>query len=483
MPDAVDRETSSWTCSDCRGVDVPQQARHPLVSWRLVTTAASSQTSSIGESRLARGVLRELSPRILTAGTLAFVFVFDLFLLVHRAFSADISPFDEGYHLSYVQYMHEWSLPRVGDPMGSWSEQMYACHPTYPFGQVTAIPCGVDGPSIDYPEGGRNTAAGWPPMYYFMVALIMRPLLALGLEPFLAGRTSSALLWAVGCLVLAGVVIRVSGSRVLAASAGILGSTIPATWPLSSFVTPHSTAMLIGVSLLMLLIWAASTERPIWFVVLVAGALGAVIELTLPHAIVAIAAACMAAVVLAWSLGRQRGRLSSMAIALAASGAATYLSWERLVLARSSGSGPDQPAMPPEGWVAAVRDNWNLFWPRGLAEVQFLSGREAQFAVLISYASVALAGHWLLSSEATVQRGVAVGVVMATPVLASFVAYRFDFVLPTRYGASVFALLLFLLALNKPSLIVRGVVLGLTAASAWLALASINSYLVLNPAT
>lgn len=444
-----------------------------------MSVAAEPLHQPVGPTSRLRDAMR--SRRARTLLMLGAVLVIDLILLVRRAFSSDISPFDEGYHLSYVQYAHEWTIPRSGDPMGSWSEQMYACHPTYPFGQVTGVPCGVDGPSADYPEGGVNTAAAWPPVYYFLVANLIRPLLVLGIEPVYSGRIGSALVWTAGCVLLSALVLRASAGHLLALCAGVLGAAMPASWVLSSFVTPHSTAMLVGALAIAFLVWVYVSDHGVLTVLAASVAFGIGVQLILPQSVVALSAVAVAAVSLVVSRSTRWRQLLAMALALPATAVATYLVWGRVVAARSVGEGLGQPGTPPEGWWAALRDNWAFFWPRGLAEVQFLSGVESAVAALLMYGSVALMGHWLLSTRATVQRALAVGLLVAAPVMSAAFAYLLDFDLPTRYGASAYALALYLLALDSPSRTVRWCIAAITLVTVLISLRSVGHFMVLTP--
>ena len=117
---------------------------------------------------------------------------------------------------------------------------------------------------------------------------------------------------------------------------------------------------------------------------------------------------------------------------------------------------PSQPSTPPEGLLAALRDNWALFWPRGLAEVQFLSGVESAACraadVRIDRADGPLAA---LALDRPSSAPLAVGLLVAAPVTSTAFALLLDFDLPTRYGASAYALALYLLALDSPSRTVR----------------------------
>lgn len=424
-------------------------------------------------------LIRNFGARHFTGILVGAVFVVVLIVLLRRAYVADVSPFDEGLHLSYIQYAHGWAIPRTGDPMGSWGEQMYACRPTWPYGFLTTVPCGVDGPSSAYPDGGLNTAAGWPPLYYVATAQFMRPLLLLGVEPMFAARTVSAFFWALGSAALAYLVIRLCGSRVLGASAGVLGGTLPATWAQGSYVTPHSTAMLVGVALVVLLLWSARTDRPVWVVGLVSAGGAVLAQLTLPHSIAAISVISVASVALAWSRPTQRLRLVTLSLTLFVAGVVTYWTWTKLVLLRLVADGPVHPSTPPEGLRAALRDNWSLFWPRGLAEVQGLSLLETQWTTLITYGTIALVGFWILSDAASEQRSVALGVVIGAPVASVSFALLLDFAVPFRYGASIYALVLVLLAMPSASRTIRIAVGCVAAASALIALASANTFMII----
>ena len=232
-------------------------------------------------------------------GVAAAVFLVDMVVLVRRALTSDVSLWDEGYHLSYLEYAQAWQVPRAGDEMSDWAKELYTCNPVPPFGGVSTIPCGGDGPDGLYPDNGRNSAAGWPPIYYFVVANLMRPVQALGVEPVTSGRLVSAAIWAAGAALLAVLVLSQASSKTLAVSAGVIVGLIPTTWGMSGFVTPHSTALLVGAAnvALLLLVW----RRPVtWKWAALGGVvLGLLSTLTLPHAIVVVGMVAFAGLTLA----------------------------------------------------------------------------------------------------------------------------------------------------------------------------------------
>ena len=408
----------------------------------------------------------------------------DLALLLRRAMMDVVSPYDEGYHLSHVEYAYNWSMPRLGDPMLRWSEEAYACFPTYPYGQVTAVPCGVDGESTLYPEAGTNTAASWPPVYYLFAAQVSRLVLAVtSLDPLHAARISSVVLWTLGCVLVAYLAMRVSGSPLLGVASGVLGAAWPAAWAIGSYVTPHSAVMVIGAGLVAASLWVAGHDtRPHWALA-VALAMGVLIGLTLPHALVAVAAACIGLLFSAFHRRPWSRRIVAFSAVLGLSNSATYVAWSRAASAWAVGPTAPQPTNPPEGLLAALQDNWDLFLPRQLAEVAFLSPVQTQAAKASSYLVLALLGAWLLQRTLPIPRAVAFGLVLAAPLFPVIAALELDFPVPPRYGASILGMALFLVAFTRSPVWFRIFLLVLAGALAVVAWRSTGSYLYLAPGT
>ena len=158
-------------------------------------------------------------------------------LQLHRASTDIISPYDEGYHLSYVQYVASGHLPHVGDPLNTWSREAFSCHPVYPYGVVTAVPCGEIAAPSAYPEGGTYIAGGWPPLFYAYAAIVVRVLGIVGVDPLYAARAAACLLWAVGAAALVLVAARFGASLSSAAAAGLVAGVIPVATLLGAYVT------------------------------------------------------------------------------------------------------------------------------------------------------------------------------------------------------------------------------------------------------
>ena len=190
--------------------------------------------------------------RISNALIALLVFVLSLVSLVWQARSPYISLWDEMYHLSYVQYVFEGPLiPAPLQEMGSWSRYIFSCAEVYPNGFVTSLQCGTILPLEAFPEAGRNSAAHWTPIYYFLTATLMVPILgALDLfqwnsgDYWLAARIATATLWSLGCVALYLIVGKIYKSKVSGASVALLASSLPFVFYNGSFVTPYALAPL-----------------------------------------------------------------------------------------------------------------------------------------------------------------------------------------------------------------------------------------------
>jgi hypothetical protein len=408
-------------------------------------------------------------------------------LQLERASSGTISPYDEGYHLSYVQYVGQGHLPHIGDPLNTWSREAFSCHPVFPFGDVTSVPCGEIAAPGEYPEGGTNTAAGWPPPYYAYAAVVTRFLALVGVEPLYGARTASALLWAAGAAALVLVARRFGGNLAAAASAGLVAGAIPAANTLGAFVTPHSAQLLlsvvIGATVLQLMRREAAVGRAD---VLAGVAVPPLAVMVVPHALVAVTIAYIA-LAAHWGHRALRGaRLPWRAWAPAAApllAVAVHEAWQLFVDAQATAYGPgvdatqEQDLADPRGdsLVRPLIAQWWHFWPGGL------SGDDLGFSsweLFVSTGAVMLAagavGVALLSANPSpLARALAIGLVVGGPLTAWVAERMFPFNVPGRYGASVIGIALLLVALtvarrpSRPLLVLSVVVWGGAAFAQW----------------
>ena len=383
---------------------------------------------------------------------------------LHHAMSNFISPYDEGYHLSYVEYLAHGEVPHLGDALGSWSRKAFSCHPVFPFGQVTAVPCGDQGPPSAYPEGGTNTAAGWPPVYYAFAASVARFLTLFGVEPLYGARIASVALWAAGAAVLVLVARRFGSHPAAAAAAGLIAGCIPAANTLGAFVTPHSAQLLLSVIICAtaLSIMRADLENGLSARITVAGlAVPLIAVLVVPHAVFAVAIAYCALAV-HWA-GRliQRQRIPFRAwILLSAPALATgaYYAWNFVVNERQTAyasgvdAGQEMNLVDPRGdsIIQALVAQWWHFFPSSVSGDSLGFGN---WELLVSMAAVtlvvaAVGAALLTEAPPSLTRPLAVGVLVASPVVALGFERTFAFTVPLRYGSSIIGIGFLLVALG-----------------------------------
>lgn len=188
-------------------------------------------------------------------------FVFSLAINVFRATDFFTAVWDEHTHLSYVQYVFSGIIPAEGFPLNSWAKSAFSCHPHALYGVMTSVPCGQIGPAYLYPTGGTSTSQGWPPIYFFLVSVLMRPFLLVA-DPLFAARVATAIIWALGTAVIVFAVFKLRGNAIAAFTIGLLLNSIPYFAYFSAFVSPHSMIpLLIGTGILIVLGFVRS-ENP-----------------------------------------------------------------------------------------------------------------------------------------------------------------------------------------------------------------------------
>ena len=208
--------------------------------------------------------------------------LFGLFFLaaflpsVIRTREHQVAPWDELYHLSYVQYVYEGHVPKTGDPLNTWSREVFSCRPVYPFGPTTGVPCGEIGEPFNYPEGGTNSAALWPPIYYSITAVLVRVQSLFMSDPFVAARQANAFIWSIGVAMLAITLRRMSDNRSAVVIPIAVLVSLPAVYFRAAFVTPHSLVPIL-LSLALFAFTKRTTHRLsdfIWLPIAIVTALG-----------------------------------------------------------------------------------------------------------------------------------------------------------------------------------------------------------------
>jgi hypothetical protein len=444
----------------------------PGIEVRETLDAGAEEPSTGGRTRrLARqGWQLMASPR----ATALLVCVLVLALQAWRSRTNVVSPYDEGYHLSYLQYVANGHLPRNGDVLNTWARETFSCHQVFPFGQTTAVPCGDLAAPSSYPEGGTNTASGWPPLYYGYGAVVVRLLGLLGVGHLEAARLASALLWAVGAGLLVLVARRYGAPAVPAVTAGLLTTVIPAAAVQAAFVTPHSAQLLISVLLCWWGLAVMTTARPPWRLAGLGAALALFSVLTVPHAVVGVMIVSGA---VAGAAAFRRGRWvpAALVLGLLAAAAVGYQSWTRLVAARTVDYGDSVNT----GAISQLGDNatassvqqllgqWFHFWPGsfygdplGYGPWEMFAGNAATYLAFGAIGAVVLGAG---TDRRT--RALAVSLLVVSPLAAWGADIYFSFPVPPRYGSSVIGIACLVAAFGIRDRVVAHVVLVAVAAA------------------
>lgn len=180
----------------------------------------------------------------------AVCFAIALGISMTRVFSPFTSPFDEHTHLSYVQYAYSWVIPAEGYPMNSWAKAAFSCHPHAIYANLTEIPCGTIADGKFYPTGGTNTSQTWPPIYFFLVAILMRiPMIWIS-DPLFSARFVTAILWSLGTAWIGLQVWKLTNTKSFGIAVSALLVALPTFYYFTSNVSPHSlNPLLIATAL------------------------------------------------------------------------------------------------------------------------------------------------------------------------------------------------------------------------------------------
>lgn len=400
-----------------------------------------------------------------------------------RADNPYVSQWDELYHLSYVQYVTQGTIPANGYPMNDWSKSSFSCYPVSLIGMTTDVPCGELGAGSRYPTGGTNTAALWPPVYYILTAVIMIPVtFLLGIDGGLfAARYATGIIWALGVSLLSLIILRKSRSFVLGATFSLLSTSLSLFGQSASFVSPHSTVPLLLALGLMLSFWL---ERQInvfrdkglsgafsasgligagslW--ILVAGSFGLLVGLTVPHSFPLLLV--IGVFIFLGVVGSNNLRFTSKVnwgfTTIVVSGLSligfllAYRFWGWQLALRSVDYPADvntaamdigvQGSYP--SLVQQILNLWWEFWPQGLSN-PWLQGTIAIFvenfwifvlpALIITALATLGIQHWLTR--------ISLGLVIAAPIASNLAFSTLQIALPERYGLVIVLLGLFGLA-------------------------------------
>jgi len=405
------------------------------------------------------------------------------------------SQWDEMYHLSYVQYASEGVIPAWGYPLNDWGKTAFSCYPVSIFGMTTPVPCNEIGPGSSYPTGGTNTAAVWPPVYYFLTASLMSLIkLFFGItDNLFAARYATGLIWAVGTAFLSLIVRVKSKSFVSGLTFSLLATSLSLFGQSASFVSPHSTVPLLlalGIFFAFRLekqfenlsqnwktigpwLRILSMVRGSWPIIL----FGALLSLTVPHTfpiLIALGVYVFVGVLFRYrqSFSRIIGFGALTASALGTAAGLFYVAnriwgWQNTIRTVPF---PDDvnPASADVTASATYPDLiqqlialWWDFWPLGLSN-PWLQGAAAIFienlwvfflgALILTALATLGVGHWLFR--------LSLGLVVTAPIASNLAFSTLQFVIPERYGMAIVLLGLFGLANENLTRFFRGVLLA-----------------------
>jgi hypothetical protein len=413
-----------------------------------------------------------------------------------RADDPFVSQWDELYHLSYVQYVTQGTIPANGYPMNDWSKSAFSCYPVSLIGMTTDVPCGELGAGSRYPTGGTNTAALWPPVYYILTAAIMIPVtFLLGIDGGLfAARYATGIIWALGISLLSLIILRKSRSFVLGAIFSLLSTSLSLFGQSASFVSPHSTVPLLLALGLMLSFWlegqvSAYKEkrlsgpfpplgliRAVGLWLAVAGSFGLLVGLTVPHSFPLLLV--IGVFVFLGVVGSNNLRLTSKInwgfATILVSGLSligfllAYRFWGWQLALRSVDYPADvntaamdigvQGSYPSR--LEQVLSLWWEFWPQGLSN-PWLQGTIAIFvenfwifvlpALIITALATLGIQHWLTR--------ISLGLIIAAPIASNLAFLTLQISLPERYGLVIVLLGLFGIANENIGKVFRVVLL------------------------
>lgn len=391
-----------------------------------------------------------------------------------RATTNFTSAWDEHSHLSYVQYVYNFQLPASGYPMNTWGREAFACHPHHLYGSMALAACGENGPGTSYPTGGTNTAEGWPPLSYIVIANLARPFFLVVDDPLYASRGAVVVLWTLGMLALAALAVQRGMSKVQTVSWTLAVSALPGLGYFSSFVSPYSAVPILTAYAIWSFGWLVTlaedlkVERTWRFSAKSLAVLlfPTVSVLTIPHSIsVVIAISVGISIFALQSLWRKKTKYRAaftlitavLSAFLSATAYFAYRVYNRFNGSRVVPYPPDTlPDTPPPAiehdpdWIGqAVARAWNFF-PNAIGSALPVPRALAFFSALLTALVVTVVVGSALGLLRSMDRGsLAIAVLTASPIGALIFYYTLSFEPPPRYGLPL-AFLGFALLLTQP---------------------------------
>jgi hypothetical protein len=358
------------------------------------------------------------------------------FVCLSKIFKKLVSPWDELYHLAYVQYLYNFKIPQPGDEILSWSKYAFTCFPVHPFGFTTSLNCGAEGSAAAFPELGRNVASGWPPLYYTMSSIWMRFFSANDASSLFVARSFSAFAWSLGagffCYTL---ISRNRLPKEAAVSLSLLVAILPMGIFQSTFVTPNSM-LLILVSIMYL---SATSPNLISFKNLMQSILIFTLAiLTIPHILPVIGFFTLRLLIHYWIGYKSKSKVLIFYIACTSLiPFAAFTLWAKFQGNRSIDVVTATQPISPFSWDQFSRYLFT-FIPHSIDGYQFLNQWQFLISYVFSILLLALIFKPLVNSESPLKSKVDTLLLLA---LSCFFGVIEHFALainiPPRYGLSL----------------------------------------------
>ena len=434
-------------------------------------------------------------------------FIFALAINVFRATDFFTAVWDEHTHLSYVQYMFSGIIPAEGYPLNSWAKSAFSCHPHALFGVMTSVPCGQVGPAYLYPTGGTSTSQGWPPLYYFLVSVLMRPFLLFS-DPLFAARVATAFIWASGTAIIVFAVFKLRGNAIAAFTVALLLNSIPYFAYFSAFVSPHSMIpLLVGTGLLVVVGFVRPESLKsengnvlldriprTWMYLCLFVLFSMIVAFTVPQALSLVLIMAFVMVIIGPPKAQHLGVASSLrlkiilrlpVVAASLISAVTFLGiykfWAWQVLARAKQTpweidkalaNIDTPNPSYPDVLTQIFTRWFAFWPNAYSEgypvAPAISFVEQTWSFILPAAALAVLMLWKRNS---IFSFLILSLFIISPVISVAYDVIFQAGVPVRYGLTFSVVGLLAVANNKINKKVQLVLLAmalLTFVAAWM---------------
>lgn len=186
---------------------------------------------------------------------------------LHMARYRQFSPIDELRHLDYAIKISHGELTFFGDKIGEVAMREEMCRKVDLAGWADP-PCGkkkID--PVQFRDDGWQTASPHPPLYYIGAGVTARVIHGLGItNSYVEGaRFFSALVTALGIMMIFHVARKLGGSSPVAAASALSVLVFPAVLHSSGIVTPDSASLLVGAAIAATVVHFRERQFSVWW--------------------------------------------------------------------------------------------------------------------------------------------------------------------------------------------------------------------------